>query len=156
MKKICAVALFGAVTAVTLFAEETEDMSILQQTLDEATEIATKTKMNIDYVPSVVSVQRGDKLKLLGANTVYDALEMLPGIQMQVNQLGQIETVVRGFKNPNSAISDKIKVLLDGVPVSSETFSTAGYVMNFPLELVDRIEVLRGPGSTIYGSGAFY
>ncbi len=150
--KIAYASLLFSFTA--LFAQS--DISELEKTLEEATEIATIAKVNVDYVPSVVSIIRGEQLKAIGANTLYDALGLLPGIQMQTNQLGETISVVRGFKNPNSSLTDKIKVMIDGIAVNSEIYGTAGFVMNLPIDIVDRIEVLRGPGSTIYGSGAFY
>lgn len=139
--------------AFSLLAGDIDD---LQNMLDEATEIATVSKMNVDYIPSVVTVMKGDKLKTLGANKVSDALQMLPGVQMYVNQLGETVSVFRGFRNPNAYLSDKIKVLIDGMPVNSETYGSAYFVMDMPIDVIDRIEVLRGAGSTIYGSGAFY
>jgi outer membrane cobalamin receptor len=147
---------FYLVFGVTAALANTGDVGELEKTLEEATEIATIAKMNVDYVPSVVSVLKGDKLIAVGAVKVSDALALLPGVQMYLNQLGETISVFRGFRNPNSYLSDKIKVMIDGVAVNSEIYGAAGFVMDFPIELVDKIEVLRGPGSTIYGSGAFY
>jgi len=132
------------------------NISELEKALDEATEIATVSKMNVDYVPSVVNVLKGDMLRAVGALKVSDALSLLPGAQIYQNQLGETITVMRGFRNPNAYLSDKIKVMLDGVAVNTEAYGAAGFVMDMPIELIERIEVLRGPGSTMYGSGAFY
>ncbi len=151
MKVVYTSFLFGLTVALA-----NSDILELEKTLEEATEIATITKVNVDYVPSVVSIMKGEQLKAIGANTLYEALGLLPGIQMQTNQIGETISIVRGFKNPNSSLTDKIKVMIDGVAVNSEIYGTAGFVMDLPIDIVDRIEVLRGPGSTIYGSGAFY
>lgn len=132
------------------------DIDELQGILDEATEIATISKMNVDYVPSVVTVMKSDKLRTLGVKNVSEALQLLPGVQMYVNQLGETVSVFRGFRNPNAYLSDKIKVMIDGMPVNTESYGSASFVMDMPIDIVERIEVLRGAGSTIYGSGAFY
>lgn len=153
MKKIYALL---ATIFIPALADTDAAISELEKTLLETTEIATIKKMNVDYVPSVVSVLKNEQLKAVGVHTVYDALGLLPGVQMQVNQFGESVSVVRGFKNPNAYLSDKIKVMLDGVAVNSETYGSAGFIMDMPIDIVDRIEVLRGPGSTVYGSGAFY
>lgn len=63
------------------------------------------------------------------------------------NQYGDAVSVVRGFRNPNNYIAemDKVRVMIDGVAVNSETYGAASFVMDMPLDIVDRIEVLRGP-----------
>jgi outer membrane receptor for ferrienterochelin and colicin len=124
--------------------------------LNEATQIATQKSINVDYMPSVITVIDSQTYLDAGIQNVGEALGMLPGIQIQMNYLGQPRTTIRGFSNPNSFISDKVKVLVDGVAINNEASGTAGFYMDFPLDLVDRIEVLRGPGSTVYGAGAIY
>lgn len=143
-----------AVCFATAFADD--GLEGLKKALEEATEIATVSKMNVDYVPSVVNVLRGEKLKALGVTNVSEALALLPGVQIYQNQLGDNITVVRGFRNPNAYLSDKIKVMLDGAAVNTQSYGSAGFIMDLPIALVERIEILRGPGSTMYGSGAFY
>lgn len=153
MKKIHTLLLVGF---IPLFADTDVAILELEKTLLETTEIATIKKMNIDYVPSVVNILKTEQLKAVGVHTVYEALGLLPGVQMQINQFGENISVVRGFKNPNSYLSDKIKIMLDGVAINSDIYGSAGFILDIPIDIVDRIEVLRGPGSTVYGSGAFY
>lgn len=124
--------------------------------LDEASTVATKKSINVDYMPSVVTVVDAQTFLDAGVQNVGEALGMLPGIQMQIGYLGDPITTIRGFKNPNSMISDKVKILVDGVAINNEASGTSNFYMDFPLDLVDRIEVLRGPGSTVYGAGAIY
>jgi outer membrane receptor protein involved in Fe transport len=128
----------------------------LEEILDETTKIATKTKLNVDYVPSVVSVLRGSEMRALGVQKVSDALSLIPGVQVFVNQFGQTTTVFRGFRNPNADKADKVKILVDGMAVGSEVSGSSSFVMDLPIELIERIEILRGPSSTVYGTGAFY
>jgi len=151
VKSARSIILFLALTASAANATET-----LDQILEETTRIATKTKLNVDYVPSVVSVLRGNDMRALGVQKVSDALGLIPGVQMFVNQFGQTTTVFRGYKNPNADKSDKVKILIDGVAVNSEVSGSSSFVMDLPIELIERIEVLRGPSSTVYGTGAFY
>lgn len=128
----------------------------LKSLLDEISEIATKKSINVDYLPSVVTVVDAQTFRDAGIQNIGEALNMLPGIQMQVNRLGYTTTTIRGLKNPNAYRSDKIKVLIDGVAINNEAQGSASHYMDFPMQLVQKIEVLRGPGSTIYGAGAFY
>lgn len=144
------------IAALLLAGFEVNAADTLEQILDETTQIATKTKLNVDYVPSVVSVLRGSDMRALGVQKVSDALSLIPGVQVFVNQFGQTTTVLRGYKNPNADKADKVKILIDGVAVGSEVSGSSSFVMDLPIELVERIEVLRGPSSTVYGTGAFY
>jgi iron complex outermembrane receptor protein len=138
------------VTAYNISANE--DFSSL---LDEMTDIATKTKLNIDYQPSVVSVVRADKLKKLGISNLHEALGILPGIETSILQVGWKQVIIRGNYSPDTFVFDKYKLYVDGVDVGSDLYSTSYYYLDFPIELIDRIEVLRGSASTIYGPGAF-
>jgi len=131
-------------------AEEFESL------LEEMSEIATKKSLNVDYLPSVVTIIDAQTFRNAGVQTIGEALGMLPGIQMQINRLGYTTTTIRGLKNPNAYRSDKIKVLIDGVAMNNEAQGSASLYMDFPMQLVQKIEVLRGPGSTIYGANAFY
>jgi len=139
-----------------LSAADTESLETFDSLLEEMSDIATKNSLNVDYLPSVVTVIKADTYRDAGIQNLSEALGMLPGIQIDISTIGYTMTTVRGFKNPNAYLSDKIKVLIDGVAINNETAGSSHFYMNFPLQLVDRIEVLRGPGSTMYGSGAFY
>ncbi len=138
----------------TAFADG--DSDDFESLLDEMSDIATKKSLNTDYLPSVVTVIDAQTYIDGGIQNLGEALGMLPGIQMQMTPTGYTTTTVRGLKNPNAYLSDKIKLLIDGVAINNEVGGTSTFYMDFPLQLVERIEVLRGPASTLYGSGAFY
>jgi iron complex outermembrane receptor protein len=123
--------------------------------LNEVTGIATKTKLNIDYQPSVVSVLHADKLKKIGIRNLHEAIGLLPGIETSILHTGWKKVIIRGAHNPDTFVFDKYKLYIDGVDVGSDLYSTSYFYLDFPVELIDRIEVLRGSASTIYGPGAF-
>lgn len=135
--------------------ESTEDKAELQdllKVLQEETEVATKTRMNNDYVPGMVTVLRGDQLEALGIRTAAEALTLVPGIQLGFNASGSPSAKVRGFQFPFNA--GNIKVLLNSIPLSRESSGINSSVLLIPIEQVDRIEVIRGPGSSLYGDFA--
>lgn len=134
----------------SLFADDS-----LESLLDDITEISTKTKLNIDYQPSVVSVMHAEKLKKIGIRNLHEAIGLLPGVETSILHAGWKQVIFRGAYNPDTFIFDKYKLYIDGVDVGSDLYSTSYYYLDFPIELIDRIEVLRGSASTIYGPGAF-
>lgn len=123
----------------------------LLKVLEQETEIATKSKLNIDFVPGMVSVLHGKDLLARGIRTVYEALALIPGIELSTTNDGQYQVVVRGVGKTYS--SGKVKFLLNGVSFNS-TFNATTTALVIPIDLVDRIEVIRGPGSAIYGEFA--
>ncbi|MDP3301041.1 MAG: TonB-dependent receptor [Sulfuricurvum sp.] len=137
-------------------ANELDSNKDLESLLENASELATKKSLNVDYLPSVVTVINAHTYLGAGIQTIGEALDMLPGIQMQLSPTGYTMTTVRGLKNPNAYLSDKIKIMIDGVAINNEVLGSSHFYMDFPMQLVDKIEVLRGPNSTLYGAGAFY
>lgn len=123
----------------------------LIKVLDAETELATRTKMNVDFVPGMVSVLHGKDMLARGMRTVYEALALIPGIELSKTQDGQLQVIVRGVGKTFS--SGKVKILLNGIP-SNATLNAFAVPLTLPLELVSRIEVIRGPGSVIYGEYA--
>jgi iron complex outermembrane receptor protein len=124
----------------------------LLQALDQETQIATKTKMNIDFVPGMVSVLYGEELAAKGVRDAAEALALIPGVELSISGDGTTLVFVRGIGSVFA--SGKIKVLLNGVDFNS-TLSVASTALTLPVELIDRIEVIRGPGSTLYGEFAY-
>ena len=156
MPKSIAVHTILLAALTTLYAEETNNIGDFETLLEDVSEIATKKSLNVDYLPSVVTVIDAQTYRDAGIQTIAEALDMLPGIQMQLSPMGYTMTTVRGLKNPNAYLSDKIKILIDGVAINNEVLGSSYFYMDFPMQLVEKIEVLRGPNSTLYGAGAFY
>lgn len=133
-------------------ADEAE-MAALLDVLSEETDVATKTRMNGDFVPGIVTVLHGDELEAMGVETVGEALGLVPGIQAILDSSGTPSVLVRGVDFPFN--SGNVKVLIDSVPLSRESAGINGILLQTPVGLVDRIEVIRGPGSVVYGDFAF-
>ncbi|MBI3775850.1 MAG: TonB-dependent receptor [Gammaproteobacteria bacterium] len=130
---------------------EADPVSDLMRVLDEETEIATRTKLNVDFVPGMVTVLHGKDLLAKGVRTVYEALGLVPGVELSMTGDGQYQFLVRGMGK--AFASTKTKFLINGVDVNS-TLGPVATVRTIPIEQVDRIEVVRGPGSAIYGEYA--
>ena len=144
-----------AVTAQTPLAQTSEDAELigLLKILKEETAVATKTRMNGDYVPGIVTVLRGDEMAAIGARTVWDALSMVPGIEAVRDAQGLPSVVVRGIQFPFN--SGNVKVLIDSLGAARDNAGINSMALDLPIQLVDRIEVIRGPGSVVYGDFAY-
>ncbi len=147
------VALWAGAPAA--FAEEESPSETLGgwDNLGEQTRIATRTRLNVDYAPGTVTLLHGRDLQDRGARTVWEALEFVPGFELSTDEVGTRQLLVRGVGKTYS--SGNVKILLDDVPQNSELLSLANPVLNLPLEQVERIEAIRGPGSAIYGHSAY-
>ncbi|WP_200328505.1 TonB-dependent receptor plug domain-containing protein [Thiocystis violacea] len=122
----------------------------LLSVIDEASTLATKTRMNADYVPGILSVLDGDELVALGVHTAWEALELVPGVQIDRNNNGGLRVAIRGFQHANG----NVKLLLNSAPMNN-AFGGYSNILYIPVEQVERIEVIRGPGSAMHGEHAF-
>ncbi|MEN8171213.1 MAG: TonB-dependent receptor [Pseudomonadota bacterium] len=143
----------GASTVLAAAESDSDELQQLMALLDEQTEIATKTKLNADYVPGLVTVLHGDDLANRGVRTVWEALALVPGIELSIEETGRKQIVVRGVGRTYA--SGNVKLLLNNVSMNSAQNGMADPVFNIPVQQVERIEVIRGPGSAIHGEYAF-
>jgi vitamin B12 transporter len=109
---------------------------------------ATRSPLSLEHVPSSVSVITGAQLRAQGITAVSDALRQVPGLAVvQTGSYGGATSLfIRGGE------SKFAKVLIDGVPVND-----AGGAFDFSslsTDNLDRIEIVRGPASVLYGSDA--
>ena len=130
-----------------------EELAALMALLEEETELATQTRMNTDYVPGMMTVLYARDMAAQGFTTVADALSFVSGFYLPENNAGDYRTIVRGVGATLS--SSNLKFMLDGAVVNRATDASADWLMRLPLEQVERIEVIRGPGAALYGEFAF-
>lgn len=129
-----------------------EDINIeddFLQSLEEVSEIATKSKLNIDDSPSFVTVLHSEKLQKIGIDNVFEALAQVPGVELKREKTGVPVVVFRGVSQKG-----EVKLMLNGVTINNTYRGSIYHYLDLPIELVDRIEVIRGAGSVLYGSGA--
>lgn len=127
-----------------------EQNDLLAQ-LNAQTDIATKTRLNVKHVPGVVDVMYGETLRKRGYQTVLEALTRLPGFQTLTNSY-KSNPNIRG--NISDTFQGDIQILLNGVAQVSGNDLQPFMVLDMPLAAIDRIEVIKGPGSAVYGEYA--
>jgi outer membrane receptor for ferrienterochelin and colicins len=117
---------------------------------------ASKYEQKVTEAPSSVSIITADEIKKYGYRIFGDILESIRGFQV-TNDRNYQYLGVRGFGLP-SDYNSRILVLVDGLRINDNIYDSPGIGMFFPVEidLIDRIEVIRGPSSSLYGTSAFF
>ena len=112
----------------------------------------SKQEENLNDAAAAIFVLSNDDIRRSGATTVADALRLVPGLQVAAIDSGNWAVSARGF---NSQFANKLLVMIDGRTVYSPLFSGVYWdAQQLFLDDVDRIEVIRGPGATVWGANA--
>ena len=117
---------------------------------------ASKRPQSRREAPSFVTVLTADDIRQFGWRTLADALRSLPSFYV-TDDRNYSYVGVRGFDRPGD-YSTRILLLLDGLRTNDNIYGQAFVDAEFPLDLdlVDRIEIIRGPGASMYGNSAFF
>jgi outer membrane receptor for ferrienterochelin and colicins len=150
---LCLLAPFTAHGGDALSPEDQLEFDRLMGVLDKHTDIATFTKMNADYTPGMVTVLQGRDLEARGKRNVMEALTLVPGLDISLNQSGTPSMTSRGIGSPYLPATSLI--MLDGVSMNSTTSGTGSITFGIPIEQIERIEVIRGPGTSVNGEFAY-
>lgn len=135
-------------------AEETSAPARLS-TMDTVVVTATKTEHSLGDVPANVSVLTREEIEKAPGTTVLDAMKQMPGVTVDMNR-GLYGTstsnnvTIRGMGGDNPG---RVLVMIDGMPVNAPGSSNFEWT-SVNKDSVERIEVVRGPASALYGSSA--
>lgn len=117
----------------------------------EVTSVSKKSERAFE-APAAAFVITSEDIRRSGARTIPELLRLVPGVQVAQLSASQHAVSVRGF---NGNFSDKLLVLQDGRSIYTPLFAGVFWdVQDTPLADIDRIEVIRGPGGTVWGSNA--
>lgn len=125
-----------------------------EDTLEEVVITAEKRTSTVQSTAISITAVTGEQLIARGVSSVVDLAAITPGISMRTAGPGQTELEIRGLSSSGGA-SPTVGFYLDEVPLSPAAASLNGRVVIDP-DLYDlgRVEVLRGPQGTLYGSGS--
>ena len=127
------------------------DLSLEDLLNVEITSVSKKKQLLSD-APAAIFVISSDDLRRSGATSIPEALRMVPGINVARIDSSKWAITSRGL---NGRFANKLLVLIDGRTVYSPSFSGVYWeVQDTMLEDVERIEVIRGPGATLWGANA--
>jgi outer membrane receptor protein involved in Fe transport len=121
----------------------------------DSVEAASRISESVEDAPASVSLISSQELRAMHYPTLAEALRGTRGVYLSDDR-GYEALGFRGFGRPG-AYGNRVLITLDGVPLNDDWVwsSYVGYDLRTDLEDIDRIEVVRGPGSVVYGTSAF-
>lgn len=126
--------------------------SELEELINSLIAVASKKPLSTRESPSIVSLITEEEIRLSGARDLIDVLRLVPGFDFGVDVEGVIGLGTRG----NWAHEGKVLLLIDGQEMNETLFATTQFGNHFPVDIIKKIEIIRGPGSAIYGGFAEY
>lgn len=149
--------LFSLVLLLTpfaLFATELDISSIdnLTNEMNAIAQTAKDQRANIDYLPYIMTVFDGEELAHAGASSLKEALGLAAGVNIASDNLSLFNPVFRGS---NPVAYGQSKLIVDGVEVNDLFFDGYTAYLSMPIDMIKRIEIVRGPGSYSDGHSGY-
>lgn len=154
---VCTFFLFSSTFA---YAQTNEDFSASDEVSleelygdEELVSIATGSSKPIYMAPAVASVISAKQIAEMGATTLDEVLETVPGLHVGISTQGRLDAIysIRGL---HTTFNPQVLILINGI--SFPGFSGGRpFQFHLPVAAIERIEVIRGPGSAIYGADAY-
>lgn len=149
IQPIAPMVLVGSAGAL---AESDLGLLSIEDLLDLEVTSVSKRPQKLSEAPAAVTVVTGEDIRRSGVTSIPEALRMVPGLHVAQIDGSKWAITARGF---NSQFANKLLVLIDGRSVYTPLFSGVFWdVQDVMLEDIDRIEVVRGPGGTLWGANA--
>ncbi|RYY76806.1 MAG: TonB-dependent receptor [Gammaproteobacteria bacterium] len=163
-------ALLGIMSATSYGADKTDDkknnasksaatsMDVYNLSLSELGQvqisIATGNSTPLDKAPATASVIYAAEIESMGARTLDDVLETVPGLHISLSSLSRLDSV-ESIRGVHSGFNPQVLLLMNGVPVQYSLQGGRPTLFRLPVASIERVEVIRGPGSAIYGADAY-
>lgn len=156
--RLAAAGAFLAALSFPACAGEPADLTHLsiEELLTVEVYSASKFVQKTTEAPAAVTVVNAADIKRYGYRTLADILNSVRGMNV-TNDRNYQYVGIRGFNRPGD-YNSRLLLLVDGYRVNDANYDTASIGGEFFLDvdLIERVEVVRGPGSSIYGSNAFF
>lgn len=121
----------------------------LEEALNIKTGVATGAPVPARETPGVVTIVTRDEIRNSGARDLLDVLRLVPGFEFGVDVQGNLGLGFRGIWGNEG----KILLIVDGQEYNDLSYSTL-QLDRFAVEQIERLEIIRGPGSVVYGGNA--
>lgn len=128
----------------------------LDSLLNVKVSTASKYNQTVNEAPASVSIITSEDIERYGYRTLEEALANVRSLYLSYDR-NYTYVGARGFSRPTD-YNDRILLLLNGLTMNDNFYGGSYFGTDFPLDLeaVERIEIVRGPGSALYGTGAMF
>jgi outer membrane receptor for ferrienterochelin and colicin len=129
-----------------------EELQRVKESFEPLVEIASKSKSSQKEreAPAILTVITEKEILNSGARDLIDVLRLVPGFDFGVDSVNTVGPMIRG----NWAYEGGILLLIDGLEMNGRRDGTIQFGQHYPIDNIQKIEVMRGPGSVIYGGFA--
>ncbi len=132
--------------------EDSPDPVFEAESLNNEVMSVDGTKSTVGQSPAAVYVLTTEMIRRSGVRTVPDALRLVPGVQVSQLNSQDFSVAIRGF---GGTFNNKVLAQIDGRAIYNSTYGGVMWDINeIILEDIERIEVIRGPGATVWGENA--
>ena len=150
---ICGLALISLASYGQDWDDDEEELAELYGD-ENIVSIASGTSQAIEKAPAVASVITANHIQAMGARDLDEVLQQIPGLHISRNSNGYNPIYI--FRGVHSFFNPQVLMLINGIPITNIHFGNRGQSWGgMPVDAIARIEVIRGPGSALYGADAF-
>ena len=151
---IAACGVFGMIVSAHANQPSEEDELARAYGDESLVSIATGSSLPVSRAPAVATVITAQHIASMGATDLDEVLETVPGLHVARETQGFAPVyVIRGI---NLGFNPQVLMLINGIPMTTVFTGNRGAIWGaMPVENIARIEVIRGPGSALYGADAF-
>ncbi len=116
--------------------------------------IATKYKIPLRKAPAIATVITAKEIRNMGARNLFSILRRVPGIGISIADVPVLQSIeVRGIR---TTLSEKVLLMINGHRVNAPHSGAAAWnYEDLPADIIKQVEIIRGPGSALYGTNAF-
>ena len=144
---------FMVMSCVVLSAQQVESMDFgdeLDDIFNMEVSVASKNSVSINETPGVVTVVTKEEIQNSGARNLIDVLNLVPGFDFGMDVTNSIGAGIRGLW----AYEGKLLVMIDGQEMQEQAFASFQFGNRMNVDQIQKIEIIRGPGSSLYGGNA--
>ena len=146
---------------VAAAAAQTPPSEVTTPSLEELLNVeiistASKFSQEVTHAPASITIITADEIRYYGHRTLADVLRTVRGLYTSYDR-NYSYIGVRGFSQPGD-YNTRVLLLVDGHRLNDAVYDQAPIGTDFPIDvsLIERVEIIRGPGSSLYGTSAFF
>jgi iron complex outermembrane receptor protein len=158
IKKLLPLSLLCQLGFMSSAISDNKDLDYLSLSLEELGKIkisiATGNTTTIEQAPAVATVITAQQIEAMGARTLDEILETVPGLHVSLSGTNRLDSIysIRGI---HTSFNPQVLLLINESPIQWPIQGGRPILFRQPVNNIERIEIIRGPGSAIYGADAF-